>query len=179
VDGSESERRPRSTCKRNRHLSNTQATDQPPVDEPKRRGRSINRSAINALENLPEGSKISLTIAPGTKNFVGTSATQFATECGIVIRSVCPLKYHKWDLVPQDVKNQMYEKIQVRFNLLRENKAFMEHVDSQIHTQWKRTRGTLSDYWKSNGGYTNPELARSKTKPGYRSEEDWKDMCDY
>ncbi|XP_076883249.1 uncharacterized protein LOC143531956 [Bidens hawaiensis] len=121
INGSESERRPRSTRKRNRHLSNTQATqatDQPPVDEPKRRGRSINRSAINALENLPEGSKISLTIAPGTKNFVGTSATKFSTECGIVIRSVCPMKYHKWDLVPQYVKNQMYEKIQVRFNLL-------------------------------------------------------------
>lgn len=52
-------------------------------------------------------------MATGTKGFVGTSATQFANECGIVIRSVCPMNFHKWESVPADDKKVMYEKLEV------------------------------------------------------------------
>ncbi|CAI9269140.1 unnamed protein product [Lactuca saligna] len=32
---------------------------------------------------------------------------------------------------------------------------------------------------KKNGGMTDPQLARSKMKPGCRSKEDWSHLCDY
>ncbi|KAJ0862195.1 hypothetical protein HanPSC8_Chr12g0515311 [Helianthus annuus] len=118
--------------------------DQPQVDPPKRRGPNLNLSATKDFENLPEGSKISLTMAGGTKGFVGRTATQFANECGIVVRSVCPMNFHKWESVPADIKNLMYEKLQRKFNLLRTNRVFMGYVDFRLHQQWKRTRGELS-----------------------------------
>ncbi|KAI3671762.1 hypothetical protein L1987_87142 [Smallanthus sonchifolius] len=109
VDGSASEIIPHPTRKRNRQLGKTKAADsnQPVVDPPKRRDPNINRSATKTLENLPEGSKISLTMSTGTKVFVGPSASQFASECGIVMRNVCPLNFHKWESIPDDVKDQM------------------------------------------------------------------------
>lgn len=62
---------------------------------------------------MPEGSKIALTMDEGTKAFVGTSATAFATECGIVIRNFCPMNYHSWDSIPKEATNLMYEKLEV------------------------------------------------------------------
>ncbi|KAD0806404.1 hypothetical protein E3N88_43693 [Mikania micrantha] len=153
--------------------------DQPASDPPKRRGPSLNLSATKTLDNLPAGAKISLTLSTDTKGFIGNSATQFATECGIIIRNYCPMNFHTWDSIPNDVKNMLYEQLQGRFNLLRSDRVFMEHVNARIHAQWKRTRGTLSEYWKRNGGKTNPQLARSKMKPNCRSQEDWNHLCDY
>ncbi|KAD2394301.1 hypothetical protein E3N88_41278 [Mikania micrantha] len=109
----------------------------------------------------------------------GTSATHFATECGIVIRNVCPMNYHTWDSVPSDVKTFMYEKLEGRFELLRPDNIFMEYVNTRLRAQWKCTRGVLSQHWKMNGGKTNPTVARSKMKPDCRSEEDWNSLCDY
>ncbi|KAL8260218.1 hypothetical protein R6Q59_028171 [Mikania micrantha] len=54
---------------------------------PKRRGPNINHIVARTLQNFPEGTKIVLTMDKETKTFVGTSATHFATECGIVIRN--------------------------------------------------------------------------------------------
>ncbi|KAI3695493.1 hypothetical protein L1987_78490 [Smallanthus sonchifolius] len=109
-----------------------------------------------------------------------TKATpsEFATECGIVMRNVCPLNIHKWDSIPDDVKDQMYEKLQVKFNLLRTDRR-LEYVNERLRIQWKRTRGNLSEYWKNNGGKINPQLARSQMKPNCRSQEDWNHICDY
>ncbi|KAK1426130.1 hypothetical protein QVD17_14799 [Tagetes erecta] len=114
-----------------------------------------------------------------TKGFVGDSAAQFATECGIVIRTMCPMKFHKWESIPTDDMDLMYEKLETKFNLLRLDRVFMEHVNDKLHRQWKRTRGTLSAYWMENGGITNPQQARSKVKPDCRSKEDWNHLCDY
>ncbi|KAJ0584735.1 hypothetical protein HanRHA438_Chr05g0226261 [Helianthus annuus] len=116
--GSASDMVPRSTRRRKRNATTTNATtttdsNQTQVDPPKRRGPNLNLSATKDFENLPEGSKISLTMAGGTKGFVGRTATQFANECGIVMRSVCPMNFHKWESVPADIKNLMYEKLQV------------------------------------------------------------------
>ncbi|KAJ0726272.1 hypothetical protein HanPI659440_Chr12g0468381 [Helianthus annuus] len=130
------------------------AVDQPQVDPPKRRGPNLNLSATKDFENLPEGSKIDLTMAGGTKGFVGKTSTQFANEIGIVVRSG-------------------------KFNLLRTDKAFMGYVDYRLHRQWTRTRGELSAHWKMNGGKTNPRLARSMMKSNCRSLEDWNHLCDY
>ncbi|KAL8238585.1 hypothetical protein R6Q59_015152 [Mikania micrantha] len=111
--------------------------------------------------------------------FIGNSATRFATECGIIIRNYCPMNFPTWDSIPNDVKNMLYEQLQGRFNLLRSDRVFMEHVNARLHAQWKSTQGTLSEYWKMNGGKTNPQLARSKMKPNCRSQEDWNHLCDY
>ncbi|XP_076917453.1 uncharacterized protein LOC143577528 [Bidens hawaiensis] len=129
---------------------------------------------------MPEGSKIALTMAEGTKAFVGTSASPFATatECGIVIRNFCPMNYHSRDSIPKEATNLMYEKLEGKFELLRTNDAFMDYVNARLQACWKRTRGNWSRYWKNNGGKTNPELARSKRKPGCRQEA-WDHMCDY
>lgn len=197
-------------------LSESADATQPDPIPPKRRGQNINRSAVKALENLPPGSKISLTMSTDTKSFVGTSGTQFATECGIVIRNVCPLNFHKWESLPATMKEKMYEKLQVcciyftfyfffcsinilhfhlycyhiythththsmqvRFNLLRTDRLFMEYVDTRLHSQWKRTRGELSAHWREIGGETNPEFARSQMRANCKSLEDWHHMCDY
>jgi hypothetical protein len=69
--------------------------------------------------------------------------------------------------------------MQVRFNLLRTDRLFMEYVNARLRAQWKRTRGELSAYWKKNGGKTNPEFARKQMKSNCRSQEDWNHMCDY
>ncbi|MFS7999335.1 hypothetical protein Hanom_Chr12g01164831 [Helianthus anomalus] len=94
--------------RRRRNSTNTRATttaEQPvgteqvdieqSVNPPKRRGPSLNRSVTRTLENLPEGSKIPLIMDKYTIAFVGTSAADFATECGIIIRNFCPMNYHK------------------------------------------------------------------------------------
>ncbi|KAF5759388.1 hypothetical protein HanXRQr2_Chr16g0740671 [Helianthus annuus] len=159
---------PRSTRRRKRNAATTTDVDQPQVDPPKRRGPNLNLSATKDFENLPEGFKIALTMAGGTKGFVGKTATQFANEIGIVVRSVCPMNYHKWESIPA----LMYEKLQV-------NRAFMGYVDYRLHRQWTRTRGELSAHWKKNGGKTNPRLARSMMKSNCRSLEDWNHLCDY
>ncbi|KAD4385310.1 hypothetical protein E3N88_25478 [Mikania micrantha] len=139
------------------------ATEQPVAERPageqradplKRRGPNINHSVARTLHNLPEGTKIPLTMDKQTKTFVGTSATKFATECGIVIRNGS-------------------------FELLRADNVFMEYVDARLRAHWKRTRGVLSQHWKKNGGKTNPLVARSNMKPDCRSEEDWNHLCNY
>ncbi|KAJ0863463.1 putative transposase, Ptta/En/Spm, plant [Helianthus annuus] len=170
---------PRSTRRRKRNAATTTAVDQPQVDPPKRRGPNLNLSATKDFENLPEGSKIDLTMAGGTKGFVGKTSTQFANEIGIVVRRVCPMNYHKWVSIPADIKNLMYEKLQGKFNLLRTDKAFMGYVDYRLHRQWTRTRGELSAHWKMNGGKTNPRLAISMMKSNCQSLEDWNHLCDY
>ncbi|KAL8228419.1 hypothetical protein R6Q57_016003 [Mikania cordata] len=149
------------------------------VDPPKRRGPNINHSVARSLHNLPEGTKIPLTMDKETKTFVGTSATKFATECGIVIRNVCPMNFHTWDSIPKEVKTLMYEKLEGSFELLRADNVFMEYVDARLRAQWKRTRGVLSQHWKKSGGKSNPLVARSNMKPGCRSEEDWNHLCNY
>ncbi|KAL9992172.1 putative transposase, Ptta/En/Spm, plant [Helianthus debilis subsp. tardiflorus] len=145
---------PCSTRRRKRNAATTTDVDQPQVDPQKRRGPNLNLSATKDFENLPEGSKIALTMAGGTKGFVGKTATQFANEIGIVVRSG-------------------------KFNLLRTDRAFMGYVDYRLHRQWTRTRGELSAHWKKNGGKTNPRLARSMMKSNCRSLEDWNHLCDY
>ncbi|KAK1431984.1 hypothetical protein QVD17_08826 [Tagetes erecta] len=75
--------------------------------------------------------------------------------------------------------DMMYEKLETKFNLLRLDRVFMEHVNDKLHRQWKRTCGTLSAYWMENGGITNPQQARSKVKADCRSKEDWNHLCDY
>ncbi|KAL8239817.1 hypothetical protein R6Q59_016384 [Mikania micrantha] len=138
----------------------------------KRRGPNINHTIARTLHNLPEGAKIPLTMDKDTKTFVWASATNFATECGIVIRNVCPMNFHTWDSVPKEVKTLMIEKLEGSFELLRGDNVFMEYVDARLCAQWKRTRGVLSQHWKENGGKTNPLVARSNMKPDCRSEED-------
>ncbi|KAL8251083.1 hypothetical protein R6Q59_034776 [Mikania micrantha] len=149
------------------------------ADPPKRRGPNINHSVARTLHNFPEDTIIPLTMDKETKTFVGTSAAKFATECGIVIRNVCPMNFHTWDSVPKEVKTLMYEKLEGSFELLRADNVFMEYVDARLRAQWKRTRGVLSQHWKKNGGKTNPLVARSNMKPDCRSEEDWNHLCNY
>ncbi|MFS7929356.1 putative transposase, Ptta/En/Spm, plant [Helianthus anomalus] len=72
----------------------------------------------------------------------------------------------------------MYEKLEVKFELLRTNTIFMEYVNARLHAQWKRTRGKWSEHWKKNGGKTNPQLARSKRKSDCPIQE-WNHLCDY
>ncbi|MFS8020044.1 hypothetical protein Hanom_Chr15g01410931 [Helianthus anomalus] len=73
-----------------------QSTEQH-ANPPKRRGKSINHSVTRYLQNMPEGFKIPLTLDKATKAFIGTSATDFATELGIIVRDVFPMRFHKWD----------------------------------------------------------------------------------
>ncbi|KAD4585913.1 hypothetical protein E3N88_23514 [Mikania micrantha] len=136
---------------------------------PKRRGPNVNQSVARTLHNFPEGTKIPVTMDKETKTFVRTSATKFATECGIVIRNACPMNFHTWDSVPKEVKTLMYEKLEGSFELLRADNVFMEYVDARLRAQWKRTRGVLSQHWKQNEGKTNPLVARSNMKPDCRN----------
>ncbi|KAL8233749.1 hypothetical protein R6Q59_019849 [Mikania micrantha] len=68
------------------------ATEQS-ADPRRRHGPNINQRVARSLQNFPEGTKIPLTMNKETKNFVGTSTTHFATECGIVIHNVCPMNF--------------------------------------------------------------------------------------
>ncbi|KAF5816032.1 hypothetical protein HanXRQr2_Chr03g0129851 [Helianthus annuus] len=113
-----------------------------------------------------------------TISFIGTSATDFATECGIIMRNFCPMNYHTWESVPEDAKTLMYEKLEGKFKLLRTNTIFMEYVNARLHAQWKRTRGKWSEHWKKNGGKPNLQLARSKRKSDCPIQE-WNHLCDY
>ncbi|KAL8249561.1 hypothetical protein R6Q59_006429 [Mikania micrantha] len=156
------------------------ALEQPALEQhdnpPKRRGPSLNKSVAKIVST---GCKIPLIMDANIKKFVGNSATKFSTECGIIIRNVCPMKFHTWDSAPEDVKNLMNEKLEGKFELLRANIVFMEYVNAQLRDNWKRARGALSNHWKTNGGKMNPVNARSKMKPGCRSVEDWNHLCDY
>ncbi|KAK1427930.1 hypothetical protein QVD17_16682 [Tagetes erecta] len=185
---------PRTTRRRKHNSTDTGSTEQhdveqPPsteqhatnqhVDPPNRRGPNVNQSATRAMKNFPDGYKFPLTMDKDAKSFVGDSATYFSTECGIVVRNACPMIHEKWDLVPETVKTIMYEKLEEKFELLRNDKVFMEYVDTRLHAQWKRTRGVLKQHWQKNEGETNPQLARKKMKPDCRSEEDWNNLCTY
>ncbi|KAK1414053.1 hypothetical protein QVD17_29791 [Tagetes erecta] len=201
ANGSSSEIVQQPTRKRNRRLPNVQANaavapipqpaavapipqapipqpdgTQPPVKPLKRRGKSLN---VKASVISDEGCKINLTMDSRTKGFVGTSSTLFATECGIVIRNTCPMKYHKWDSIPADVKDKMHEKLETRFNLLRSDRVFMAYVNDKLQCHWKRFRCRLHTHWKNKEGETNPGLARSKMSSSCRSLADWDHLCDY
>ncbi|KAJ0542212.1 hypothetical protein HanHA89_Chr09g0337301 [Helianthus annuus] len=103
AEGSASTRisRPNRRCKLN--STNTRATEQPAdteqqsVDPPKRRGPNLNLSVNRTLQDLPGGSKIPLRMDEHTISFIGTSATDFETECGIIMRNFCPINYHRWE----------------------------------------------------------------------------------
>ncbi|MFS8026839.1 putative transposase, Ptta/En/Spm, plant [Helianthus anomalus] len=184
AEGSAPARMSRPNRRRKRNSTNTGATEQPAdteqqsVDPPKRRGPNLNLSVNRTLKDLPEGSKIPLRMDEHTISFIGTSATDFATECGIIMRNICPMNYHTWESVPEDAKTLMYEKLEGKFELLRTNTIFMEYVNARLHAQWKRTRGKWSEHWKKNGGKTNPQLARSKRKSDCPIQE-WNHLCDY
>ncbi|MFS7906068.1 hypothetical protein Hanom_Chr01g00055011 [Helianthus anomalus] len=188
AEGSASARVP---TKNRRRKSKDITTTEPHVDThveqsaeqhanpPKRRGPSINHNVTRYLQNMPEGFKIPLTLDKATKAFIGTSATDFATELGIIVRDVFHMRFHKWDSVPEDVKTLMYEKLEGKFELLRTDNVLMEYVNSRLHIQWKRSRGVFSQHWKNNGGKTNPRLARSNMHGDCRNQDDWNHLCDY
>ncbi|CAI9276983.1 unnamed protein product [Lactuca saligna] len=69
--------------------------------------------------------------------------------------------------------------MQAKFEIPHADIVLMECVDEQMRRQWKRTRNNLKDFWKKNGGMTDPQLARSKMKSDCRSKEDWSHLCDY
>ncbi|KAD2805419.1 hypothetical protein E3N88_38796 [Mikania micrantha] len=77
-------------------------------------------SQLPAYESVPEGSA-----SAGTKR---TLATHFATECGIVIRNVSPMKFHTWDA--KEVKTLVYEKLEESFEWLWADNVLMEYVDA-------------------------------------------------
>ncbi|KAL8210937.1 hypothetical protein R6Q57_005374 [Mikania cordata] len=130
------------------------------ADQPKRRGPNINQSVARTLHNLPEGTKIPLTMDKQTKNFVGTSATKFATECGIIIRNVCPMNFHTWDSVPKEVKTLMYEKLEKYSDKMEENRAkqvntsrggsrsISNHVYQMINPKTQMPPSPLQVYYK-------------------------------
>ncbi|MFS7966175.1 putative transposase, Ptta/En/Spm, plant [Helianthus anomalus] len=115
-----------------------------------------------------------------TISFVGTSATDFATECGITMHNFCPMNYHTWELVPEDAKTLMSEKLEVswKIRVIANKYNFYGVCECSTHAQWKRTRGKWSEHWKKNGGKTNPQLARSKRKFDCPIQE-WNHLCDY
>ncbi|CAH1420912.1 unnamed protein product [Lactuca virosa] len=110
---------------------------------------------------------------------VDATAISFATEVGIMMRSFCQMEFHTWEKVAKENKEEMINRLRENFELPHEDKVLMEYVDEQMRRQWKRTRNIFKDYWKKNGGMTDPQLARSKMKPDCRSEEDWGYLCDY
>ncbi|CAH1423778.1 unnamed protein product [Lactuca virosa] len=156
------------------------ATDEVVPNQPqrRRRGPNINKKASQILEKQPDA-RITLTRDTYTKKFIGDSAISFATEVGIVMRSFCEMEFHTWEKVAKENKEEMINRLREKFELPHEDKVLMEYVDEQMRRQWKRTRNIFKDYWKKNGGMTDPQFARSKMKPDCRSEEDWGYLCDY
>nr|KAJ0213824.1 hypothetical protein LSAT_V11C400180260 [Lactuca sativa] len=150
------------------------------VDQPqrRRRGPNINKKASQILENQPDA-RITLTRDTYTKKFIEDSAISFATEVEIVMQSFCQMEFHTWEKVAKENKEEMINRLCEKIELSHEDKVQMEYVDEQMWRQWKRTRNIFKDYWKKNGGMTDPQLARSKMKPDCRSEEDWGYLCDY
>ncbi|MFS8018770.1 putative transposase, Ptta/En/Spm, plant [Helianthus anomalus] len=151
AEGSASTRISRPNRRHKLNSTNTRATEQPAdteqnfVDPPKRRGPNLNLSVNRTLQDLPDGSKIPLRMDEHTISFVGTSATDFATECGIIMCNFCPMNYHTWELVPEDAKNLMYEKLEslTMYSIrCRENSSYCE----QIPFLWKWNH--LCDYWE-------------------------------
>ncbi|KAL4583268.1 hypothetical protein LXL04_007836 [Taraxacum kok-saghyz] len=148
----------------------------------RKRGRNMNRKASEVLEKINKtvpGARITLTRDTYTKKFVGDSATYFATEVGIVMRKFCPLEFHTWENVPNENKEEMIDRLREKFEIPHEDQALVRCVDGQLQRQWKRTRSDLKKYWNTNGGITNPSLAKSKMDPNCRSPEDWEFMCKY
>nr|KAJ0192818.1 hypothetical protein LSAT_V11C800435250 [Lactuca sativa] len=152
------------------------------IDQRRRRGPNINKKASHILDKIVENqpdARITLRKDTYTKKFVGDSAAYFATEVGIVMRKFCPMEFHTWEKVPKENKEEMIDRLRAKFEILHADIVLMECVDEQMRRQWKRTRNTLKDFWKKNGGMTDPQLARSKMKPDCRSKEDWSHLCDY
>ncbi|KAL4573791.1 hypothetical protein LXL04_020608 [Taraxacum kok-saghyz] len=148
----------------------------------RKRGRNINKKASEVLEKINKtvpGARITLTRDIYTKQFVGDSATYFATEVGIVMRKFCPLEFHTWENVPNENKEEMIDRLREKFEIPQEDQALLRCVDGQLQRQWKRTRSDLKKYWNTNRGLTNPSLAKSKVDPNCRSPEDWEYMCKY
>ncbi|KAF5766714.1 hypothetical protein HanRHA438_Chr15g0731011 [Helianthus annuus] len=100
---------------------------------------------------MPEGFKIPLTLDKATKAFIGTSATDFATELGIIVRDVFPMRFHKWDSVPEDVKTLMYEKLEGCF-------------ESALEEQWRKNES---------------KVGKSNMHGDCRNQDDWNHLCDY
>ncbi|KAL4567644.1 hypothetical protein LXL04_023233 [Taraxacum kok-saghyz] len=163
------------------NVSNTMHS-MPSQRQRRKRGPNINKKATQVLDNLKEihsAARLTLTRDIYTMKFVGDSATYFATEVGIVIRKYCPLEFHTWEKVPNENKEDMMDRLRVKFQIPHEDKALVKCVEMHLQRQWKRTRSTLKAYWVKNGGIADPSLAKSKMDPNCRSKEDWEHMCKY
>ncbi|KAL4567206.1 hypothetical protein LXL04_022782 [Taraxacum kok-saghyz] len=117
----------------------------------RRRGPNINKKATQVLDNLKEShsaARLTLTRDIYTMKFVGDSATYFATEVGIVIRKYCPLEFHTWEKVPNENKEDMMDRLRVKFQKPHKDKALVKCVEMHLQRQWKRTRSTLKAHWK-------------------------------
>nr|KAJ0203882.1 hypothetical protein LSAT_V11C500295590 [Lactuca sativa] len=110
---------------------------------------------LQILEKQPDA-RITLTRDTYTKKFIGDSAISFATEVGIVMRSFCEMEFHTWEKVAKENKEEMINRLRENFELPHEDKVLMEYVDEQMRRQWKRARNIFKDYWKKNGGMTDP-----------------------
>ncbi|KAM0041734.1 hypothetical protein Hdeb2414_s0011g00369731 [Helianthus debilis subsp. tardiflorus] len=85
VEGSASTRVP---IKNRRRKSKDITTTEPRVDP---HVEQSTEQHANPPKNMPEGFKIPLTLDNATKAFIGTSATDFATELGIIVCDVLGL----------------------------------------------------------------------------------------
>ncbi|KAF5801205.1 hypothetical protein HanXRQr2_Chr06g0245371 [Helianthus annuus] len=178
AEGSASTRISHPNSRHKLNSTNTRATEQPVdteqqfVDPPKRRGPNLNLSVNRTLQDFPEGSKIPLRMDKHTICFVGTLATDFATEWNHYAQFLSD------ELSHMGIGTGRYENLDGKFELLRTNTIFMEYVHARLHAQWKHTRGKWSEHWKKNGRKTNPPLARSKRKSDCLIQE-WNHLCDY
>uniref|UniRef100_A0A251UR05 Uncharacterized protein n=1 Tax=Helianthus annuus TaxID=4232 RepID=A0A251UR05_HELAN len=162
AEGSASTRISRSNRRRKLNSTNTTTeqpadTEQQSVDPPKRHGPNLNLSVNRPLKDLPEGSKIPLRMDEHTISFVGTSATDFATECGIIMRNFCPMNYHTWESVPEDAKTLMYEKLEVMKIRVIANKYHFYGVCECSTTCLIQEWNHLCDYWELEKTKINPE----------------------
>ena len=80
---------------------------------PRRRGPNVNHQAIVNLFRAPTSSCIMLQLDEHILKFVGQSAVCFATECDIVLRQDCPMKYYFWRDMPAEFKTRMIHRLPV------------------------------------------------------------------
>ncbi|CAH1453074.1 unnamed protein product [Lactuca virosa] len=117
------------------------------LDQRQRRGHNLNLKALNTVQSLKDqqsAARMTLTIDTYTKKFIGETMISFLTKVGIV-RSCCGMKYHTWEKIPKENKEEMIDRLRENFELPQEDRIMMEYVDEQLRRQWKRTRNTLKD----------------------------------
>ncbi|MCL7051386.1 hypothetical protein MKW94_030250 [Papaver nudicaule] len=132
---------------------------------------------LDALINA--GGKLPIKFCEFERVPVCSNASHLASECGVIVRSLAPLRYKSWTKIPRVERNSMIERVKNKFIVDTSLPMVVEFLDKSMGKKYASRRTKMSSHFNSLVNAEGATVEDAKKKP-YKNvtEDDWIWLCD-